>query len=143
MKALDAYSYHSGVMDAFNEILRAGLKRIALAHPCQTREERDALLPYARELCQKYGNQLYVENSALLTDLFPISLNKDKVNIVFYRDPADLETYLDLQRRKAELVAAGAYNGPAREAIARDFGRLLSSSEEGIDRLLAANDERE
>jgi len=143
MKALDAYSYHCGVMDAFNEILRAGLKRIALAHPCQTKEERDALLPYARELCEKYGNQLYVENSALLTDLFPISLNKDKVNIVFYRDPADLETYLDLQRRKAELVAAGAYSGPAREAIARDFGRLLSYSEEGIDRLLAANDERE
>lgn len=143
MKTLDAYSYHCGVMDAFNEILRAGLKRIALSHPCETREERDALLPYARQLCQQYGTSLYVENNALLTDLFPISLNKDKVNIVFYRDPADLDCYLGLQRRKADLLAAGAYQGEARETLARDFGRLLSYSEEGIDRLLAANDELE
>ena len=143
MKALDAYSYHCGVMDAFNEILRAGLKRIALSHPCETREERDALLPYAEQLCRQYGTSLYVENSALLTDLFPISLNKDKVNIVFYRNPADLDCYLELQRRKADLLVSGAYEGEAREALARDFGRLLSYSEEGIDRLLAANDERE
>ena len=91
MKEMDKYSYQCGVMDAFNEVVRAGVKRLALAHPCDTREERDSYLDYAQQLCEKYGNHMYVENDSLLTDLFPISMNKDKFNIVFARDPKDLE----------------------------------------------------
>ena len=30
MKKLDGYSYQCGVIDAFNEVVRAGVKRIAL-----------------------------------------------------------------------------------------------------------------
>ena len=91
-------------MDAFNEVVRAGVKRLALAHPCDTREERDSFLPYAEMLCEKYGNHLYVENDSLLTDLFPVSMNKDKFNIVFARDPKDLELYVELHVRKQKSV---------------------------------------
>ena len=143
MKEFDSYSYQCGVMDAFNEVVRAGVKRLALAHPCNTVEERDALLPYAQVLCEKYGNHLYVENDSLLTDLFPISLNKDKYNIVFARDPKDLEHYVELHVRKKELVEKGAYSGEERHQIAVEFGKLLSYSEEAIERLIAQNGEKE
>ena len=39
MKKLDRYSYQCGVIDAFNEVVRAGVKRIALSHPVDTKEE--------------------------------------------------------------------------------------------------------
>ena len=41
-REIDAYSYQCGVMDAFCEMVHAGVKRIALSHPCPTREERDS-----------------------------------------------------------------------------------------------------
>jgi len=143
MKNMDTYSYQCGVMDAFNEVVRAGVKRLALAHPCDTKEERDRLLPYAEQLCEKYGNHLYVENDSLLTDLFPISMNKDKFNIVFARDPKDLELYVKLHVRKQNLIEQGLYTGDARKAIAVEFGHLLSYTDEAIERLMTANTEKE
>ncbi len=143
MKNIDAYSYQCGVMDAFNEVVRAGVKRLALAHPCDTKEERDNFLPYAEQLCKKYGNHLYVENDSLLTDLFPISMNKDKFNIIFARDPKDLELYVELHVRKRNLIEQGLYLGEARKAIAVEFGHLLSYTDEAIERLMVANTEKE
>lgn len=143
MKEIDLYSYQCGVMDAFNEVVRAGVKRLALAHPCDTIEQRDGYLDYARQLCEKYGNHMYVENDSLLTDLFPISLNKDKYNIVFARDPKDLELYVELHDRKKKLLEKGLYHGEERKQLAVDFGQLLSYSDEAIERLIASNTERE
>ena len=143
MKEMDRYSYQCGVMDAFNEVVRAGVKRLALAHPCDTKEERDSFLPYAEMLCEKYGNHLYVENDSLLTDLFPVSMNKDKFNIVFARDPKDLELYVELHVRKQKLIEEGCYEGEARKAIAVEFGHLLSYTDEAIERLISTNVERE
>lgn len=143
MKEINTYSYQCGVMDAFNEVVRAGVKRLALAHPCDTIEQRDGYLDYAQQLCEKYGNHMYVENDSLLTDLFPISLNKDKYNIVFARDPRDLELYVELHDRKKKLSEKGLYHGEARKQLAVDFGHLLSYSDEAIERLIASNTERE
>ena len=143
MKEMDKYSYQCGVMDAFNEVVRAGVKRLALAHPCDTREERDSYLDYAQQLCEKYGNHMYVENDSLLTDLFPISMNKDKFNIVFARDPKDLELYVELHVRKQKLIEQGKYHGAARKEIAVECGHLLSYTDEAIERLIATNTELE
>ena len=38
-REIDVYSYQCGVMDAFCEMVHAGVKRIALSHPFPTREE--------------------------------------------------------------------------------------------------------
>ena len=47
MRQIDDYSYQCGVMDCFNEMVKAGLKRIALAHPSRTKGQRDAYIPFA------------------------------------------------------------------------------------------------
>ena len=81
---IDKFSYHLGAADCFCEMVRAGVKKIALSHPCDTREERDSFLPEFDKLCEKYGVHYYVENEAFLTDLFPLSLNQGKFNVIFY-----------------------------------------------------------
>ena len=143
MKKLDEYSYQCGVIDAFNEVVRAGVKRIALSHPVDTKEEAMELIPFSQQICQQYGNHFYLEESPLLTDLFPISLNKGKYNIIYYRQEEDIQQYLALKKRKQQLLEQQAYQGEARRQIAEDYGKLLSYSQEAIERYLAQNKEKE
>ena len=105
MQNIDPYSYQCGVIDCFNEMVRSGVKALALSHPMDSAAERDALIPFARSCCHQYGNQLYIEDTPLLTDLFPLSLNQGKFNILFYRAGHILDQYLRLKERKANLVA--------------------------------------
>ena len=142
MKKLDRYSYQCGVIDAFNEVVRAGVKRIALSHPADSREESMELIPFSQQICQQYGNHFYLEESPLLTDLFPISLNKGKYNIIYYRQE-DIRQYLALKKRKQQLLEQQAYQGEARRQIAVEYGKLLSYSPETIERYLAQNEEKE
>ena len=41
-RPIDPYSYQAGVMDCFCEMVSCGLKKLAMSHPCDTREERDS-----------------------------------------------------------------------------------------------------
>ena len=142
-REIDPYSYQCGVMDAFGEMVQAGVKRIALSHPCAARAERDSYLPFAAELCRQYGIHCWPEDGGLVTDLFPQSLNCGCYGLVFYREAAAIADYRALGERKAQLLAAGAYAGAARRQLAVDLGRLLGYSDGDIDRLLAANSDRE
>ena len=139
---IDKFSYHLGVADCFCEMVRAGVKRIALSHPCDSQEERDSFLPEFDKLCEKYGVHYYVENAAFLTDLFPLSLNQGKFNVIFYQDESALQEYLDLKAEKERAIAAGTY-AECRKDIARRYGKLLSYTDEGIQRLLDANPDKE
>lgn len=139
---IDKFSYHLGAADCFCEMVHAGVKRIALSHPCDSRKERDSFLPEFDKLCEKYGVHYYVENAAFLTDLFPLSLNQGKFNVIFYQDETVLQDYLDLKAEKEKAIAAGNYND-CRKDIARRYGKLLSYTDEGIQRLLDANSETE
>lgn len=143
MKALDEYSYQCGVIDCFNEMVRAGLKKIALSHPADSAVVRDGWLPFSREICQKYKTQFYIEDDPLITDLFPVSLNRGKYNLIFYKDTAALREYLDIKSEKKRLLEDNLYCGKARTEIAFRFGRLLSYPDEGILRLMAENQELE
>lgn len=138
---IDKFSYQLGAADCFCEMVRAGVKKLALSHPCDTREERDSFLPEFDKLCEKYGVHYYVENESFLTDLFPLSLNQGKFNVIFYQDKAVLREYLDLKAEK-EKAAAGNY-ADCREDIARRYGRLLSYTGDGIQRLLDTNLDKE
>ena len=142
MKPIDTFSYELGAADCFCEMVRAGVKRLALAHPCDSPEERDQYLPYFEELCRKYGVKLYVEDEAFLTDLFPLSLNQGKYNALFYQEGSALQEYLALKGEKKAALAQGTY-GQARRDIAWRFGKLLSYTDEGIQRLLESNTEKE
>ena len=143
MKTIDTFSYKLGAADCFCEMVRAGVKRLALAHPCPTKEERDQYLPYFEKLCEEYGVKLYVEDVPLLTDLFPISMNKGKFNAIFYQEDAVLQEYLDLKAEKEQAQKEGTYTPEKRQDIAWRYGKLLSYTDEGIQRLLAGNQERE
>ena len=143
MRKIDSFSYACGARDCFNEFVNAGVKKLALGHPTADRALRDEYIAVAEEICQKYGTKYYVEDASLLTDLFPLSLNQDKYNLVFYKEDAVLQAYLSLKERKARLVEQKAYCGEERRAIAVEFGRLLSYTEEAIARLIDANGEKE
>ena len=106
--SLDSFSYQCGVIDAFNEVVKAGVKRIALSHPTDTLAECQALIPFSEQICRQYGNHFYVEEEPLLTDLFPVSMNRGKFNILYYRDERDIKLYLSLKEEKKRLLEQGA-----------------------------------
>lgn len=139
---IDKFSYQLGAADCFCEMVRAGVKSIALSHPCDTEEERSSFLPEFDKLCEKYGVHYYVENEAFLTDLFPLSLNQGKFNVIIYHDETALREYLGLKAEKEKAISVGNYAG-CRENIARRYGKLLSYTDEGIQRLLDANSDKE
>lgn len=143
MRNIDHFSYELGAADCFCEMVRAGVKQIALAHPCDTKEARDEYLPYFEELCQKYGLKMYVEDVPFLTDLFPISMNQGKYNALFYQEDKVIQEYLDLKEEKKQAQATGTYTPEKRLDIAWRYGKLLSYTDEGIQRLLDQNQEKE
>lgn len=143
MQTIDPFSFQCGVIDCFNEMVRSGVKSLALSHPLDTREERDALIPFAHDVCKKYGTKLYPEDEPFLTDLFPLSLNQGKFGILFYLADHVIEEYIRLKERKATLLAGRAYFGGNRNQIAWSYGRLLSYSEEAIRRMVEENQEKE
>ena len=141
-RKIDEYSYHLGAADCFCEMVRAGVKKIALSHPCDTKEMRDSFLLDFDRLCDKYSVQYYVEDAVIITDLFPVSANKDKFQVVFYREEQDLNAYLALKDEKEKALKEGRYE-MVRTEIAQAWGRLLSYPAEGIERLIKNNTEKE
>ena len=139
---IDSYSYHLGAADVFCEMVRAGVKRVALSHPCDSRTERDRFLRDFDQLCEKYGVFYYIEDDPIITDLFPVSMNRGKYQVIFYQDPEALQSYLDLKAEKAAALRDGNY-GRIRRDLACRYGKLLSYTDEGIARLLSANCEQE
>lgn len=135
-REIDPYSYQLGVIDCFNEMVNAGVKRIAMSHPCRTVEERDGYRPPCLEICARYGTKMYDENDSFVTDLFPGEMNRGASHYIFYRNDEDLEMYLALKRRKEELISEGRYEGEERYRIAWDFGKLLSYTDEAVERMI-------
>lgn len=86
-RPVDARAYALGVCDAFCEVVRAGVKRIALSHPF-TQDELDTVLgaDFIRDctaIAAQYGCGAHHQTEPLLTDLFPISLNAGRQNVIF------------------------------------------------------------
>ena len=139
MPTIDNYSYHLGAADCFCEMVAAGVKKIALSHPCDSKELRDCFLNDFDKLCKKYNVRYYVENEPFLTVLFPESMNRGKFNVIFYCEERYLEEYLSLKKQKKEFIDSGNYTDSNKRAVAYNYGKLLSYSDEGIQRLLNKN----
>lgn len=142
MKQIDEYSYQCGVMDCFSEMVKAGLKRIALSHPSSTKEIRDQYIPFAENICDKYQIHYYLDDDPLITDLFPASMNQNTYNIIFYKDENDIEEYRTLKKLKVKVIENKEYE-KYRYEIAYRFGKLLSYSDETIQNYIQNNDEKE
>lgn len=143
MKEIDHYSYCCGVIDCFNEIVHAGVKQIALSHPCNSLEERDLYIPFSQKICNQYHTKFYLEDKPLITDLFPLSMNYNKYNIIYYKEEANLQEYIMLKKRKDLLLQKNQYKDENRYQIAFDYGKLLSYSAKAIEELIQANSEKE
>jgi hypothetical protein len=143
MRTIDSFSKTVGSMSTFNEMLSCGAKNLALGVPVYDKTLRDEHMEFAKVICEDCGTQCVNEDEPFITDLFRVSLNKDKYNILFFMDEKYLHAYNDLKARKKALVASGEYKGAARYQIAYDFGKLLSYTDEAIDRMIAACTERE
>ena len=135
-KPVDERSYNLGIIGGFAEVVRRGVKTLALSE-VMTPEQMDDIMPDALVVAQRNDVELYRETDLIVTDLFPADVAKGRHVLLIYTGDT-LGRYLELKGLKAELVAAGRYEGTAREAIARRFGRLLSYPEDVIDELLAA-----
>ena len=48
MKPIDTFSYELGAADCFCEMVRAGVKRLALAHPCDSPRSGTSTCPISR-----------------------------------------------------------------------------------------------
>ena len=135
-RKVDPYSYHLGAIDCFCEMVGAGVKTLAMSHPCDSRQERDSFLKDVKKLCEKYGILYHPRDEALITDLFPAEANQDKYNYLFFRTQDVYETYLELKKRQKELENQCGGTEEERYQLAADFGALLSYPEEGIRRLI-------
>ncbi len=131
---IDHRSYQLGIMGGFAEVVKLGVKQLALSE-VMTPEEMDDVMDDAMVIAKRNGVEMWRETDFLVTDLYPHDVAAEKHVLLIYTGDT-LHQYLAIKADKAALTAAGNYEGAAREEIARRFGRLLSYPEPVIDDLL-------
>ena len=131
---IDQHSYRLGGLSTFAEMVRVGVKTLALS-AAMTPGEMDAFVDDAERIAQEERVLLYRETDLIVTDLFPADVAEGKHVLLIYKG-ATLDKYLALKKRKSELMDAGAYAGEARRDIARQFGQLLSYPDANIEELI-------
>lgn len=80
------WQFQLGIMEAFAEMVAAGVKPIALSEPLTT-EEADALWEKANKIAVKYSVGVYRETDLVVTALFPEDIAQGKE--VFYLSHKD------------------------------------------------------
>lgn len=131
---LDRLSYQIGNFSTFAEIVNIGLKKMALSSALPA-DEMDRLEEQVRPIAEEWNVEVHREPDFVVTDLFPPEATEGKHVLIIYRGDT-LAEYEALKRRKAELVAAGAWEGEARRDVAWTMGKLLSYPDEKIRQLL-------
>ena len=131
---IDQRSYQLGVMGGFAEVVKLGVKQLALSE-VMTPEDMDGVMDDAMVIAERNEVQMWRETDFLVTDLYPANVAVGKHVLLIYTGDT-LDQYLAIKADKARLVDKGEYEGAAREEIAIRFGRLLSYPESVIDDLL-------
>ncbi len=131
---IDKRSYNLGIMGGFAEVVKLGVKQLALSE-VMSPEEMDDIMDDAMVIAERNHVQMWRETDFLVTDLYPADVAEGKHVLLIYTGDT-LDRYLAIKADQARLVAAREYEGDAREEIARRFGRLLSYPETVIDELL-------
>ena len=131
----DPYSYYAGMTYAFAEIVAAGVKTMALSPP-YTPAEAEIMARPTELIARKYGVVTLTEPDLLVTELFPADIAAGKVVILLAKERATLDTYLDLKRQRAE-TGSERYFPEFETRLAWAFGRLLSYSDEALEKMLA------
>ncbi len=121
---IDQRSFRLGGIASFAEMVRVGVKTLALS-AATSPEEMDALVDEANRIAREEQVMIYREAELIVTDLFPADVAVGKHVLLIYKGTT-LDDYLALKQQKAELVESGNYQGESRKEIARKFGKLLS-----------------
>ena len=120
-------AFRNGVIDAFAEVVSAGVKSMALSHATNDHQMYLRDLEYARFAAEKYHIHAYEETSLVETILFH---NTGKYVVLLIKDPAIYEAYLQL---KAEVDRSRSSNDHDHdESYAYRFGKLLSYDDRSI-----------
>ncbi len=131
---IDQRSYNLGIMGGFAEVVRLGVKKLALSE-VMSPEEMDGVMEDAEIIAKRNEVLLWRETDFLVTDLFPEDVAEGKHVLLIYTGNT-LDEYLAIKSDKAALIASDQYAGQARKDIARRFGQLLSYPDEIIDEML-------
>ena len=110
---IDQRSYRLGGLSSFAEMVRVGVKTLALS-AAMTPEEMDALVDEAERIAQEEGVLLYRETDLIVTDLFPADVALGKHVLLIYKGTT-LDEYLALKQRRSELQESGTYEGEAQQ----------------------------
>jgi len=124
--------FRHGVIDAFCEIVKAGVKKIAFSHATSNLEFFATDLHHAYACTNKYHIHFYIEEQLIQTCLFK---NSGSHVIIFYRDKKDIDDYLKLKQQ------INSNKTPTREeeiAYGKELGRLLSYDSKAINKMIEA-----
>lgn len=131
---IDRRSYNLGIIGGFAEVVKLGVKRLALSE-VMTPAAMDAMMQDAEIVAERNGVKLYREDDLIVTDLYPADVAAGKHVLLIYTGDT-LAAYLALKDDKDRLVAHNEYRGAARRDIAVRFGKLLSYPQAVIDDLI-------
>jgi len=133
-QAVDKRSYNLGIVGAFSEVVRLGVKKLALSEVLPA-DEMDLFYTDAKVVTDRNEVQLYRETDLLISDLYPAEIARGLHVLLIYTGDT-LDTYLALKADKARLVKSGKYTAVARRDIAVRFGQLLSYPVPVIEKLI-------
>lgn len=142
MYKIDEFSYKCGVIDCFAEMVKAGVKKIALSHTEDDRNIRDKYLEFIEDITNKYDIKYYIEDDLLISDLFPLGMCKDKYLVILYKNDEDIKMYLDIKDDKTKAIKENNYDS-SRLQIAYRFGHLLGYEDKSIKCYINENIEKE
>jgi len=133
---IDQHSFQLGMINCFVEMVACGVKRLAVSPPLRP-EDYEAVQHSSDIIAHAFGVKSYLEESLIVTDLQSEDFTKGKYSVLYYKDDYVLKSYLNLKKKKSELVREGKYDTKARKQISREFMRLLSYPETVIEEKLS------
>ena len=133
--SIDERSYSLGLLGGFSEVVRLGIKTLALSQ-VMSPKKMDSIMDDAAIIAKRNDVLMWRETDFLVTDLFPANVANGKHVLLIYTGET-LDRYFAIKADKSLLLAEGRYEDQAREEIARRFGKLLSYPEPVIANLLA------
>lgn len=127
----------SGQVEAFAEMVKSGVKPLALSPPLSS-AEMDLFFPEAARIAKHYEIELYRESDLIETDLFSDSLIENMEVLILYKGTG-LFSYQALKNEIEIAKSSGTYTGDQKIEFSRRFGRLLGYPVARINELLAEN----
>lgn len=122
--------FRHGVIDAFCEIVKAGVKKIAFSHATNDLDLFANDLIHAYACAKKYDISFYIEENLIQTSLFHNSGNHV---IIFYSNNKDIEDYLEL---KKQILNNPHPTIEELKDYGRELGRLLSYNNDRIEAMI-------